>query len=115
MSSRGGAKTSMTSVSSGKYASWGVLPGMTAVARAAHPLLAVEVELHPARDHPEDLLVRMLVARGVRPRLHLPEDDHALVAYQDAAADLVADLLLGELLEVDVTVHHGDRHGGASS
>src|SRR4030095_7846497 len=83
-----------------------------AIARAAHALVTVEVELHPARDHPEDLLVRMLVARGMRPRLHVPEDDHALVPHHDAAGDLFADLLLGQLLEADVAVHHGDGHGG---
>src|SRR4029453_9382429 len=82
-----------------------------AVPGPAGSLLAVEVELHTAGDHPEDLLVRMLVARGMGARLHLPEHDHALVAHHDAAGDLVADLLLGHVLQVHVAGHHGDRHG----
>src|SRR4029453_16773299 len=49
-----------------------------AIPRPARALLAVEIELHPSREHPEDLLVRMLMARGVRARLHSPEHDHAL-------------------------------------
>src|SRR5215831_987309 len=82
-----------------------------AVARPAGALLAVEVELHPSRDHPEDLLVWMLMAGRVGPRLHAPEDDHALVPDHDATGDLVADLLLGHVLQVHVAGHHGDRHG----
>src|SRR5512132_3579915 len=78
------------------------------MAGAAHHALVAEAEVHPAGDHPEDLLVRVPVAGGVRARLHRPPHEHLLVAAEDAARDLVADLLLGQLFEHGESLGH--RH-----
>src|SRR4051794_37536574 len=46
------------------------------VAGRAHAPLRPHPEIHPPGEHPECLLVRMLVRRGVGTRLHGPPDDH---------------------------------------
>jgi hypothetical protein len=81
------------------------------VTRHTRPLLAGKVELHLPGDHPEDLLVRMLVHRGVGSRFHLPEHHHLLLAHENPARDLVADALLRQILESCVALHHGNGHG----
>jgi len=136
-SARGGAKTSITSVSSGNHASCSTPPGIrprspgphdhlrvlgkprfvldaarnqAQVAGTTDPLVAAEAKLHLALEHPEDLLVRMLVSGRVRACLHRPPHDHFLVAGQDAARDLVRNLLLREICEGVIALHA--RHGG---
>jgi hypothetical protein len=46
-------------------------------------------------NHPNKLLLWMLVCGGVRARLHSPIDHRALFAGYHAAANLVGNLLLG--------------------
>src|SRR5467141_2325739 len=65
------------------------------VAGRARALLVAEPEVHASRDHPEDLLVRMPVSGRVSPRLHRPPYDHALVAGEYAASDLIRHLVFG--------------------
>jgi len=62
------------------------------VTLAADPLFTAEVELHLALEHPHDLLLRFDMDAGPDA---LPYD-HLLVAGENAAADLFADLLLGK-------------------
>src|SRR5262249_52303764 len=64
------------------------------VARAADPLFAAEAELHFALEHPNDLLICVTVRLDMDAGLDTPPYDHPLVARENAAADLLADLLL---------------------
>ena len=64
------------------------------VARAADPLFAAEAELHLALQHPHDLLICVTVRLDMDAGPNAPPYDHPLVAGENAAADLVADLLL---------------------
>src|SRR5207253_2326086 len=80
------------------------------VARAAHAPLVAEAELHRALEHPEYLLVRVAVCRGVSARPHAPEHDHLLLPDEDAARDLVPHLFFGEQGQTRESLHGGDRH-----
>src|SRR5262245_23350849 len=51
------------------------------------PLVA-EAEIHLALEHPNDLLVRMMMRTSMRPRLYFPSHDHSLLASKTAALDL---------------------------
>ena len=96
-SSRGGANTSITSVSSGKKPSCSMPPGITTmVARHANAALAAEPEFHLALEHIGDLLVVMFMGSGVRAGLHAPPHHHTPIAGGDFAGDLVGDALLGQ-------------------
>jgi hypothetical protein len=64
------------------------------VARAADPLFAAEAELHLALEHPNDLLICVTVRLDMDPGPDTPPYDHPLVAGENAAADLLLDLLL---------------------
>src|SRR2546425_2532954 len=67
-------------------------------------------EFHPALEHPEHLLVRVAVRRGVSARPHAPEHDHLLLPDEDAARDLVPHLLFGQQGQTRESLHGGDRH-----
>src|SRR5262249_37660237 len=71
----------------------------------AHALIVAQAELHLALEHPEDLLVRVLVGCRVGAGLHRPPDDHLLVADENAARDLVGNFLLRKVLERVIAVH----------
>src|SRR5262249_8461352 len=64
------------------------------VALAADPLFAAEAELHLAFEHPHDLLISVTVRLDMDAGPDAPPYDHPLVAGENAAAYLVADLLL---------------------
>ena len=64
------------------------------VARAADPLFGAEAELHLALEHPHDLLICVTVRLDMDAGPDAPPYDHSLVAGENAAADLFADLLL---------------------
>ena len=64
------------------------------VALTADPLFASEAELHLALEHPHDLLICVAVRLDMDAGPNAPPHDHPLVAGENAAADLVADLLL---------------------
>src|SRR5215472_17966545 len=64
------------------------------VTLAADPLFAAEAELHAALEHPHDLLVCVTVRLDMHPGPDAPPYDHPLVAGENAAADLFADLLV---------------------
>src|SRR5215813_7170965 len=64
------------------------------VALAADPLFAAEAELHLALEHPHDLFICVTVRLDMDAGPDAPPYDHPLVAGENAAADLVADLLL---------------------
>ena len=92
-SARGGANTSITSVSSGKNASCSMPPGITtrSPGRAGAPL-ASEPEFHPALEHPGDLLVRMFVGGRRARRLSCSTTRSSPDRRRDLAADLVGDI-----------------------
>src|SRR5215467_14590145 len=92
-SSRGGAKKSITSVSSRNHASCSVPPGMTTTS-PANSLFAAEAKLHLPFEHPHYLLVCVTVRLDMDASPDAPPYDHSLVAGENAAADLVADPLL---------------------
>src|SRR5215470_16673704 len=56
------------------------------------PLVA-DAEVHLALEHPNDLLVRMLMRTSLRARLDFPPHDHSLLARKNAALDFVVDTL----------------------
>src|SRR5215510_12339336 len=64
------------------------------VALAADPLFVAEPELHLALEHPHDLLIWVTVRLDMDTSPYAPPDDHPLVARENAAADIFADLLL---------------------
>jgi hypothetical protein len=64
------------------------------VAPPTDPLFATEPELHLAGKEPHDLLITMTVWLDMNPGPDAPPYDHPLVARENAAADLFADLLL---------------------
>src|SRR5262245_42481445 len=63
------------------------------VARAAHAPLVAHAELHPALEHPHDLLVGVLMGLHMHPRRQAPPHDHALLAGDDPARDFFTDAL----------------------
>src|SRR2546427_4144559 len=83
------------------------------VTGAARPLFVAEAKLHRPLDHPEELLVRVLMGGRVDARLHRPPDDHLVVADEDPSRDLVRDFLFGQVLERVVALHA--RHRTTSS
>src|SRR5215510_7494761 len=95
-SSRGGAKKSITSVSSRNHASCSVPPGMTTT--SPRPQTA-EAKFHLALEHPYDLLICVTVGLDMDASPDAPPDDHTLVAGENAAADLLGDLFLRQLGE----------------
>src|SRR5262245_34078681 len=62
------------------------------------PLVA-DAEVHLALEHPNDLLMRMLMRRGMRARLDFPPHDHSMLPRKNAALDLVIDTLPRQCLE----------------
>ena len=64
------------------------------VAPLADPLFAAEAELHLSLEHPDDLLIGVTVRLDMDTGPDAPPYDHPLVAGEDAAADLFAELLL---------------------
>src|SRR5262245_14172383 len=64
------------------------------VAGAAHTPLVAYAELHAALEHPDDLLVGVLMRLHVHAAGDAPPDDHALLAGYDPARDFFAELLL---------------------
>src|SRR5262249_24261703 len=66
------------------------------VALAADPLFAAEAELHLALEHPHDLLIWVTVRLDMDASLDARPYDHPMVARENAAANLFADLLLRE-------------------
>jgi len=56
-------------------------------------------KIHLALEHPDDLLVRMPMRTGMRPRLDFPPHDHSMLARKNAALDFVSDTLPRQLLE----------------
>src|SRR5262245_18313994 len=78
-------------------------------AGAARALVVPDPDVHPPRQHPEGLLMRVLVRGGVRSCLHRPPDLNLFLPCENAAADLVRDLLLREILQRAEALH--DRHG----
>src|SRR5262245_963308 len=64
------------------------------VTLAADPLFTAEAELHLALEHPHDLLIWVTVRLDMDASPDPPPYDHPLVAGENAAADLIADLLL---------------------
>src|SRR5262249_30863992 len=93
-SSRGGAKKSITSVSSRNRASCSVPPGMTTTS----PWPQTRCSL-PSRNSmlpliPHDLPIWVTVRLDMDADPDAPPYDHPLVAGENAAADLFADLLL---------------------
>ena len=78
-------------MSSRNHASCSVPPGH--IALVAEPLFAAEPELHLALEHPHDLLICVAVRLDMNAGPDAPPYDHPLVAGENAAADLFADLL----------------------
>jgi hypothetical protein len=64
------------------------------VTLAADPLFAAEGKLHFALEHPRDLLICVAVWLDMDASPDAPPYDHPLVARENAAADLFADLFL---------------------
>jgi len=64
------------------------------VTLAADPLFAAEAELHFALEHPRDRLIWATVRLDMDASPDTPPCNHPLVAGENAAADLFADLLL---------------------
>jgi hypothetical protein len=67
---------------------------MTTTSPGAHPLFAAEAELHLALEHPHNLLIWVTVRLDMDAGPNGPPYDHPFVTGENAAADLVADLLL---------------------
>src|SRR5262245_43282103 len=65
------------------------------VAWTADPLFAAEAEVHLPFEHPYDLLICVTVRLDMDASPDAPPYDHSLVAGENAAADFVADPLLG--------------------
>jgi hypothetical protein len=65
------------------------------ITRLNRSLLSTDTKSYCALNHPNKLLLRMLVTSNMRARLHSPIDHRALLAGYDATADLVRDLFLG--------------------
>src|SRR5262245_19472068 len=93
-SSRGGAKKSITSVSSRNHASCSVPPGVTTT--SPWPQIRCSLpsrnSILPLSIHTICSWVTVRLDMGTNP--YAPPDDHPLVARENAAADLFADLLL---------------------
>src|SRR6202011_3529402 len=66
------------------------------VALAADPLFAAEAELHFSLEYPDDLLIGVTVRLDMDTSPDAPPYDHPLAAGEYAAADLFAELLVGE-------------------
>jgi hypothetical protein len=64
------------------------------IARFHCLLLVADTKVHRAFDHPNDLLMRMLVSGGMRARLHAPINHCSLPAGDDPAPYFVSNLLL---------------------
>src|SRR4030095_896067 len=96
-SARGGAKTSITSVSSGNHASCSTPPGI----RPRSPGPQTRVSL-PRRNSIFPFSTQKICSCG--------PDDHFLVTGEDAERDLVGDFLFGKILERVIALHAG--HGG---
>src|SRR5262249_44701467 len=58
-----------------------------------------DAEIHFALEHPNDLLVRMLMRTSVRARLDFPPHDHSVLARKNAALNFVIDTLPRQFLE----------------
>src|SRR5262249_48096274 len=69
------------------------------IARDHRTPLVAHAEIHLALEHPNDLLVRVLMRAGMRARLDFPPHDHSMLARKNAALDLVIDTLPRQLLE----------------
>jgi hypothetical protein len=61
---------------------------------AWRPLFAAEAEFHFALEHPHDLLICVAVRLNMDAGRDAPPYEHPLVAGENAATDLFADLLL---------------------
>ena len=64
------------------------------VALTSDLLFAADAKFHLALEHPHDLLIRVIVRPDMNAGRDAPPYDHPLVAGENAAADLFADLLL---------------------
>jgi hypothetical protein len=64
------------------------------------PLLIVaDAEIHLALKHPNNLLMWMVMGRGVRARFHFPPHNHSLPSREDTALDFVSDALPRQLFK----------------
>src|SRR6516165_6675852 len=77
------------------------------IARVHRTLLVADAEIHLALEHPNDLLVRMLMRARMRARLDFPPHDHSMLAGKNAALDFVIDALPRQLLERAEPRHRG--------
>jgi len=64
------------------------------VAPPANPLFGAEPELHLAREHPYDLLIDVTMRLDMDTGPDAPPYDHPFIAEENAAANLLANLLL---------------------
>src|SRR5215813_3058142 len=79
------------------------------VAGHARALLVAKPEVHPSRDHPEDLLVRVAMGGRVSPGLHRPPYDHFFLASEHTAGDLIGDLFFGQALQRVIALRESHR------
>src|SRR5215471_5158739 len=77
------------------------------IARDHRTPLVAHAEIHLALEHPNDLLVRVLMRAGMRARLDFPPHDHSMLARKNAALDFVIDTLPRQLLERAEPRHRG--------
>jgi hypothetical protein len=83
-------------VSSGKKPSCSTLPGITATSPSTidhRPPIAPYAKIHPALEHPNDLLVRMLMRSGMCACVHFPPHDHSLFPGKDTPFNFIDDAL----------------------
>jgi hypothetical protein len=57
------------------------------------PLFVPDAEIHLALEHPNNLLVRMLMSSRMGACFHFPPDDHSLLASENTAFDFIGDTL----------------------
>src|SRR5947209_4785567 len=70
--------------------------------------LAADAEIHLALEHPNDLLVRMLMRTGMRARLDFPPHDHSMLPRKDATLNFISDTLPRQFRKRAEPGHH--RH-----
>src|SRR6202035_1166315 len=78
------------------------------IARDHRSLIVPDAKIHPPLEHPNNLLVRMLVRRGMCARLHFPPHDHSLLAGNDTPLNFISDALPLQSCKLAEARHH--RH-----
>src|SRR5262245_37124072 len=77
------------------------------IARDHRTPRVADAEIHLALEHPNDLLVRMLMRAGMRARLDFPPHDHSMLSRKNAALNSVSDTLPRQFLKRAEPRHHG--------